>query len=306
MYQIDYNEIEEDIFKAQNECRKNPFNYIIKLKEISSYFNDKIYQHPNEDPITTYEGADSIEDAMQYLKSLKTYPPLEYSEEISKACRDHIADIGPKGLTTHEGSDGSNITDRIEKYCEWDGMVAENLDFGFRIGENVIMNMIIDDGIKERIQRKNIFNKEFNYVGIGAGPHKIYGICVVIGYAKNVRQIGSQPINVIDRVKKFYGDEKKEEEIANNHLNNNNETGNNNTTMYNMNYNMGTINEFKFMEPDAPESSVSLKIMKKKIMVNGKEKKFTKKTFLLKNGINHIVEIEEELEKKLKIKKIND
>ena len=32
-----------------------------------------------------------------------------------------------------------------------------------------VMNMIIDDGIKEKIQRKNIFNKEFNYIGIGAG-----------------------------------------------------------------------------------------------------------------------------------------
>ena len=104
---------------------------------------------------------------MQFLKNMNPLPPLKYSEEISKACRDHIYDIGPNGLITHEGSDGSNITDRIEKYCEWDGIVAENLDFGFRIGENVVMNMIIDDGVKEKNQRKNIFNKEFNYIGVG-------------------------------------------------------------------------------------------------------------------------------------------
>ena len=294
MYQIDYNEIEEDIFNAHNECRNNPFNYIIKLKEISSYFNDKVYHHPNEDPITTYEGTDAIEDAMQYLKSLKPYPSLKYSEEISQACRDHIADIGPKGLTTHQGSDGSNITDRIEKYCEWDGIVAENLDFGFRIGENVIMNMIMDDGVKERIQRKTLFNKEFNYIGVGAGPHKIYGICVVVGYAKNVRPIGSEPVDVKDWVNKFYGDEKREEELSNYHLNNNNETGINNSMANNINYIPGAINEFRLIEPDAPESSISLKITKKKFKVNNKEKNFTKKTFLLKSGINHIVEIEEE------------
>ena len=292
MYQIDYKEIEEDIFNAHNEFRNNPFNYIIKLKEITNYFNDKIYHHPNEDPITTYEGTEAIDEAIQFLKSLKPLPPLKYSEEISKACRDHIDDIGPKGLTTHEGSDGSNITDRIEKYCEWDGMVAENLDFGFRIGENVVMNMIIDDGVKERIQRKNIFNKEFKYIGIGVGPHKIYGICVVVGYAKNVREIGSKPENMNEWVKKFYGDEKKEEENGNFHTHNN-EGGVNNSVIHNMNPNTGIINEFQFEEPDAPESSISLKISKNKIMVNGEEKVIIKKTFLLKNGINHIIETEE-------------
>ena len=292
MYQIDYNEIEEDIFNCHNECRVNPFNYIMKLKEISNYFKDKTYHHPYEDAILTYEGVDAIEDAMQYLKALKPLNPLEYSEEISKACRDHIADIGPKGLITHEGSDGSNITDRVEKYCEWDGIIAENLDFGFRIGENVLMNMIIDDGLKDKIQRKNIFNKEFRYIGVGAGPHKIYGICVVVGYAKNIRKIGSEPEDINEWLKKFYGEERKEEET--NYHNNNAESANNNSVIYNLNNNAGFINEFKFMEPDAPESSISLNITKNKKIVDGKEKRYTKKTFLLKNGINHVVEIEEE------------
>ena len=263
MYQIDYNEIEEDIFKAHNDCRNNPFNYITKIKEISNYFKDKIYHHPNEDPIMTYEGVDSLEDAMQFLKILKPLPSLKYSEEISKACRDHVADIGPKGLISHEGSDGKNISDRIEKYCEWDGMLAENLDFGFRIGENVVMNMIIDDGLKEKIQRKNIFNKEFNYIGVGAGPHKIYGICVVVGYAKNIREIGSEPENVNDWINKYYGEEKREEELANFHINNNAETGVNNNVIYNSNINVNAlINEYKFIEPDAPDNSISLNISK--------------------------------------------
>ena len=260
---------------------------------MSNYFKDKLYHHPSEDAILTHEGADAIEDAMQYLKIMKPLPPLKYSEEISKACRDHISDIGPKGLTTHEGSDRSNITDRIEKYCEWDGIVAENLDFGFRIGENVVMNMIIDDGVKEKNQRKNIFNKEFNYIGVGAGPHKIYGICVVVGYVKNIREIGSKPEDVKDWINKFYGEEKKEEDIGNFQINNNAEIKGNNKEENNPNNNIVNINEFKFIEPDAPDSSISLRISKNTKNINGKEKKFTKKTFLLKNGINHVIEIEE-------------
>ena len=289
MCELDYTEIEKEIFNSHNVCRNNPFSYIMKLKEITNYFKDKTYQHPYEDAIMTYEGADSIEDAISFLKALKPCGPLKYSEDISKACRDHAEDIGSNGLMSHEGSDGTNITDRIERYCEWDGIVAENLDFGFRIGENVIMNMIIDDGVKERPQRKNIFSKEFNYIGIGVSPHTIYGICVVIGYAKNIRKIGSEPENVTEWIKKYYGDERKEENM---HLTNNIDNGITTNFNYHVNYSSGFINEFKFIEPDAPENSISLRISKNKKIINNIEKRYTKKTFLLKNGVNHIIEIE--------------
>ena len=55
MYQIDYNEIEEEVFKSINECRNNPFSYIIKLREITNFFKNKFYHHPLEDLIETHE-----------------------------------------------------------------------------------------------------------------------------------------------------------------------------------------------------------------------------------------------------------
>ena len=142
----------------------------------------------------------------------------------------------------------------------------------------------MDDGVKERCQRMNIFNKEFNYIGIGVGPHKIFGIGVVIGYAKNIRKIGSKPEDVSQWLKKFYGKEKKEEE--NDHINAD--------IIHNLEKN--SINDYKFIDPDAPDNSISVNInkkIKKKIkIINEEKKKYTKKTFLLKNGINHIIEIE--------------
>ena len=173
----------------------------------------------------------------------------------------------------------------IEKYCEWDGIVGENLDFGFREGSNIIMNRIMDDGVKERCQRMNLFNKEYKYIGIGVGPHKIFGICTVIGYAKNIRKIGSEPENVSEWIKKFYVKDKKEEDTDNNNLNSDN--------MFNYNERSNIINEYKFIDPDAPDNSISVNITKKIKVINEEQKKYTKKTFLLKNGINHIIEIEE-------------
>ena len=35
-------------------------------------------------------------------------------------------------------------------YCEWDGACAESIDFGFKNAENIVANLIVDDGVKER------------------------------------------------------------------------------------------------------------------------------------------------------------
>ena len=155
---FDSDELTKEIFNLHNELRSNPTSFISKLRESLKYFLDKIYHKPGEDPIQTYEGSSAIEEAIEFLKSQKQVGKLIFDENITKACKDHAHDIGVKGLTSHEGSDGKNISERIEKYCEWDGACAENLDFGFRNAENIILNLLIDDGVKERNQRYNLFH----------------------------------------------------------------------------------------------------------------------------------------------------
>ena len=263
--EINYEELEKELFHQHNELRTNPKNYLSKLRDCLNHFKDKIYHKPNEDPIQTYEGISAVKEAIQFLKNQKPVHELTLNKDISQACRDHINDIGPKGLTNHEGSTGTNIGERIEKYCEWDGATAENLDFGFKKAENILLNMIIDDGVKERFQRINLFNPEFNIIGIAAGPHKDYGICVAIGYCKAVRPLGSQPNDVSDFIREY---------IKN--------------TMYNKN----KKNVFQEDDPDAPENTVSIKIDKRTREICGKVKKITKKIYTLNTGAQHIIEIE--------------
>ena len=263
--EINYEELEKELFHQHNELRTNPKNYLSKLRDCLNHFKDKIYHKPNEDPIQTYEGISAVKEAIQFLKNQKPVHELTLNKDISQACKDHINDIGPKGLTNHEGSTGTNIGERIEKYCEWDGATAENLDFGFKKAENILLNMIIDDGVKERFQRINLFNPEFNIIGIAAGPHKDYGICVAIGYCKAVRPLGSQPNDVSDFIREY---------IKN--------------TMYNKN----KKNAFQEDDPDAPDNTVSIKIDKISKEINGKIKKITKKIYTLKTGAQHIIEIE--------------
>ena len=274
---IDYEGIEKEIYKEQNELRKNPKSYIEKLKDSLKYYQNNILSKDGEIPIPTYEGVEAVKDAINFLQNQKPVPELVYSKDISLSCKDIIEDIGPKGLVTHEGTEAKNIYNRIEKYCEWDGVLAENLDFGFKKPENIIMNMLIDDGDENRYQRKNLFYPDFKYVGIAVGPHRDYGFCVAIEYALNIREKGSDHIDVDDFIKKNVkiniGDD------------DNNLNEKDNKKIIN--------NPFQDGDPDAPDNTISLRVEKEEKEIHGKIIKITKKIFTLDDDSQHIVEIEE-------------
>ena len=266
MVDIDYDKLEADLFKLHNEVRQNPQSFIPKLKSVLTCFKNKIYHIPGEEPIQTFEGSQAVKEAIQFLKTQKPVPELIFSEQLQKACRDHVDDIGPKGLTTHEGSDGKNLSDRIERYGEWDGATAENLEFGLKNAENIMLNLLINDGVQERYQRSNLFHPELKYVGIACGPHKIYNVCTVIGYARGIRDFDTEPEDVTEFIGEYIKNSAAQKDYK---------------------------NDFQEDEPYAPDNTVSIKIIKKNKNIGGKNKKITQKIFTLDNGAQHIVEIEE-------------
>ena len=272
---LDFEGIEEEIFKAQNELRKNPKSYIEKLENSKKYYQNNILSKDKEIPIPTYEGISAVDEAINFLKNQEPVPELIYSNDISLSCRELINDIGKNGIVSHEGSETKNIYNRLEKYCDWDGVIAENIDFGFKLPENIIMNLIIDDGDENRYQRFNLFYPDFKYVGIGVGPHKDYEIGVVIEYAYNIREKGTRHLNVDDFIKKIvkikdYNEEENDE-----------------------NNKKGVVNPFQDGEPDAPDNTKSLRVEKEEKEIEGKFMKVTKKIFTLDDDSQHIVEIEE-------------
>ena len=272
---IDYEEIAEEIFREQNEVRKNPQSYIEKLQNSLKYYRDNILYKDYENPIKTSEGAEAVQDAINFLKNQKSVQELVYSKDIGLSCKDLIDDIGPKGLVTHEGTEMKNIYNRLEQYCDWDGVIAENIDFGFKIPENIVMNMIIDDGDENRYQRLNLFYPEFKYVGIAVGPHKEFEFCTVIEYAYNIREIGTDYLNVdefINKYRKLYdkNENKNKDEIK---------------------------NPFQEGDADAPDNTISLRVEKEEKEIEGQTVKITKKIFSLDDDTQHIVEFREKNQK---------
>ena len=265
--EIDFEQLAIDVFNEQNRVRTNPESYIEKLERATKFFKDKIFRHPAELPIETYEGVQAVYDAIEFLKNQNPVEPLQYCPELAQACKDHAKDIGSKGLSSHEGSDGNGLCERIEKYVEWDGAIAENLDFCYKFAENIVMNLIIDDGSKEKYQRNNLFNPQFVYGGVACDTHKTFKICTVCNYAKGLHAIGEEPPDVINSVQDYI--------------------------QKTMGKNNQPKNAFQIDDPDAPDNTQSVKIVKLKKVIQGQERNITRKIYLLDNGRQHMVEIED-------------
>lgn len=67
---------------------------------------------------------------------------------MEAAAQDHVNDtgnyinkkcVGPKGVTGHDGTDGSTMDARISRYGEWSGHVGENISYGEDTGEDGII-----------------------------------------------------------------------------------------------------------------------------------------------------------------------
>ena len=263
--EVDFQQLAENIFQEHNNLRKDPKSYIEKLSKLESFFKDKIFRHPNEIPIETYEGEDGIKNAIEFLKNQEPVKELIYSESLAKSALDHADYIGKQGLHSHEGLNGSLLSDRIEKYTEWDGAIAESLQFCYKNAENIIMSLIIDDGSNEKYQRENLFSEEFQYVGIACAKHKTFKLCTVLNYAKNLYPIGNEPPEKIEYDQNYLQNKRGDKEL----------------------------NPFQLDDPYAPDNTIGVKIVKLKKNFADGEHNITRKIFSLEDGKKHIVDYEE-------------
>lgn len=178
-----YQASNEAVIAELNYARTQPAEYANHLEKMKQYFKGNRYELPGEIPLLTNEGVAAVQEAIDYLRQASPRKPLTLSVGLTKAAEDHRKDCGPKGITSHTGSDGSSMEDRINRYGTWDITIGENISFGAKNARDIVIQLIVDDGVKSRGHRNNIFNPQFTLVGTAFGYHKDYDVMCVMGFA---------------------------------------------------------------------------------------------------------------------------
>ena len=161
------------IVREMNLARENPALYATFIEEMRGNFQGNLLVLPGRIPLRTKEGTRALDDAIRFLRNASPQAPLVFSPGMSRAAADHCAEQAGGGMS-HTGRGGSNTGDRINRYGTWSGIWGENLACGRSAAREIVMALIIDDGLPARKHRKNIFNPAFGYAGAAVGPHATY------------------------------------------------------------------------------------------------------------------------------------
>ena len=130
--------------------------------------------------------AQAARECVREMRTLRAMAPLERSIVLTHSAAAHAVDLGRTGDTSHEGSDGSNLNQRVERYGRWTGSIAENLTFGVESPLQIIVMLLIDEGVPSRGHRRNILNPKLRDVGVAIRPHRRFGTVCVQDFATNV------------------------------------------------------------------------------------------------------------------------
>ena len=182
---MDWAGVEQDLLAEHNRVRQNPQSYVPILQARLESMNQQ-GNIPNgcgrNCTLTTQEGQAAVEEAIRYLNEQPAVGPLTLSDGIARAAKSHANDQRD-GALGHSGSNGSSPLERVSGFDVETSGVGENIAYGPETAQDVVMNLIVDDGVADRGHRINLFQAKWTMAGAGCGPHSGYGSVCVIDYA---------------------------------------------------------------------------------------------------------------------------
>jgi len=181
--------LSRQVLAEMNLARTAPRTYAGYLRELRGRFRGKSYLLPGSSSrVTTVEGRGAVDEAIKYLSRQKALATLGWSDGLAAAAAELAEEQGRSGATGHVGRQSGGIKERIERHGKWERQIGENIGYGPESARDMVMQLIIDDGVKGRGHRKNIFAKAFTTAGVACGPHPRFDTMCVIDFSGGFRE----------------------------------------------------------------------------------------------------------------------
>jgi uncharacterized protein YkwD len=177
------NDLEREVILELNKVRSNPKRYSeLYLESLYSAYKGKIYNYPGQEPTLTKEGNGALVECILVLRKTPKLPILAPIDGLIKSARLLVSDQQFGGIG-HIARNGSTPQKRMDIYGEWDITSAEDITYGSFEARQIVIALLIDDGVPDRGHRKNVLNPDFHFAGVAYGGHPTYHSMCVIDYA---------------------------------------------------------------------------------------------------------------------------
>jgi uncharacterized protein YkwD len=152
---------ELELLQLTNEVRTNPKKFL--ADRALPYLIDA-----EEDTIKNKYVSSLLAD----LRKQRPLAPLKEDVYLHDQAHKFAADMGKTGNVGHSSLKLGSFEKRLKKYS--DKATGENCDYGSDEPLEILMNLLIDDGVVGVGHRKNLLAPRFKWIGIGIEPHKVY------------------------------------------------------------------------------------------------------------------------------------
>ncbi|MBW4541060.1 MAG: hypothetical protein KME43_18260 [Myxacorys chilensis ATA2-1-KO14] len=186
-------ELERDIFVEMNSVRNNPAAYADLLEKQKQFFRSNYLTLPAE-PFDFNKRGSAVDKTISFLRSQKPLPPFSISRGMSGANQDHVTSQGKSGKSFgHAGDDSIGTGERLKRHgsvgCpRYDEDEYENIIYfepsdrgAVSKSQALVMEMLIDYRPRRTGNQDNLFNRDFQVVGVACGSHSnfLHEMCVV-------------------------------------------------------------------------------------------------------------------------------
>jgi hypothetical protein len=180
----DFSKLAREVVSEMNLVRSDPSGYADRyIRPRRRFYKGKAYQVSPELLILSEEGVGAIDDCLKALEAAKPAGPLKWSRGLEQAALDHVEDQGRSSEIGHSGSRGSTPFTRMDRYGSWKGTAGENIQYGTEVPREIVISLLIDDGVPNRGHRTNILNPVYHVAGAAIGPHRGFHFMCVIDFA---------------------------------------------------------------------------------------------------------------------------
>lgn len=129
------------------------------------------------------ENSSYLRSLYKDLKKVSGLVPLQVEGDLTSVAQGHADFSGRTGHVGHKNFDKRFEPLKGNPYTAW----AENCSYGYKDAIEIVISLLIDEGVKGVGHRLNILNEEFNSVGVAIYPHKTYKTNCVIDFGKMKR-----------------------------------------------------------------------------------------------------------------------
>jgi len=174
---------EPQVLDALNAARADPAGLARDLRAYRTYFHGHLVRRPDQvAEMVTQEGTGAVDEAIAFLDRQPPLPPLAPSGTLAASARDLAGDQAAGG-TGHQGRDGGWPPDRLARHGGGRS-IAEVISYGAPDARDVVRQLIVDDGVRDRGHRHILFAPDLRFAGAACGPHREYRTMCVIDLSR--------------------------------------------------------------------------------------------------------------------------